>query len=161
MKVFLSAFLYLATVAVLTTSAYRTIRSDWIIYRGGEHLYAKKEYSAAVPVYEKLLSKSFRPPALMTHLADSYLATGRNNDAIAVTRLAYETEPLQSRTMTLLADVFVKYGLFSDAADILRKALKISPHDRTTRIKLARALTWTGNFDEAIIEYKEVLEGNK
>lgn len=49
------------------------------------------------------------------------------------------------------------FGRFKDAIPFYQSFLKEEPGNRSVRILLARALTWSGRFDEAIVEYRKAL----
>lgn len=63
-------------------------------------------------------------------------------------------------TPQVLADLGLAYlaiGRFSQATEAYRAYLDRRPQDRQARIQLARALSWSGRYDEAIVEYRTFL----
>jgi tetratricopeptide (TPR) repeat protein len=57
-----------------------------------------------------------------------------------------------------LAYSYTAEGDFNQAATWFRAYLKMKPRDIEARLALARALSWAKKYDEAEIEYKELLK---
>ena len=56
-----------------------------------------------------------------------------------------------------LANIYVMLGRFKQAVALYQAYLHEQPDNRSVRILLARALTWSGRFEEAIVQYKKAL----
>lgn len=57
-----------------------------------------------------------------------------------------------------LAYSYLAESNFSQAAVWFRAYLKMKPRDLDARLSLARSLTWAKKYEEAAIEYKELLK---
>lgn len=57
-----------------------------------------------------------------------------------------------------LAESYMNVGNFKDAVPVYQRYLLLNPKDKRNRLELARALEWSGNMQEAEIEFKKIVE---
>lgn len=148
---------FLIAVAALTTTAYRLLNPEWVVFRKAETLFSQNDFEAAIPHYEELLRLDFQAPRVLRHLASAYLATGKEIKARHIFETIMERYGRRPEIMKELAGIYVNHGGFSEAAALYMEILREDPHDHSSRIYLARLLSWTGRFEEAIYEYRKAL----
>jgi len=147
----------LIVIALLTTAAYHLLKPDWILFRKAETYFSEKAFSQAIPVYARLLERGFEAPALVSHLGTAYVATGRFREAAAIFEDILRKAPDKLQELKELANIYVAFGQFKKAIPLYQTFLQQEPYNRSVRILLARALSWSGRFDEAIVEYRKAV----
>ena len=85
------------------------------------------------------------------------LSLGRFDDAIAEIETALELDPLSMPINTDLALVYYHTGEFDAAIEQLRNTLELYPDSIYPRGYLFKWLLVNGSFEEALVEFKELL----
>jgi tetratricopeptide (TPR) repeat protein len=150
-------FIVLLAVAVLSTVAYHHVHRNWILFRKGENFFARKEFSKAIPYYQKALKEGLDKPELIAHLAHSHLISGNIEESRQLYKKMLSEQPGNLPALYALASVSSLCGQFDEATRLYREILKRDMKNYAARIQLARVLAWNGHFQEAIDEYKKAL----
>ncbi len=155
----LGIVLFFFAIAAVTTILYHRLNSEWVAFRHAEAFFDEEQYLKAMPIYQDLLEKGFEAPRLFERLATCYLARSDGERASSILGQMIEGSEDRYAAMKRAGELYVSFGYFEKAADLYRTALQDRPEDRSVRIRLARVLSWSGRFDEAIDEYRKLLEG--
>lgn len=116
----------------------------------GEVLEVRERWAAAVVQYRKAerLAGSHNP-VLQSRLAQSLLALGRAEEAVAALKPVVEHYPSYVSSWILLGKAYVSLGKWDDALVHLEEAARINPYDPEVHRQLQRVYTGLGRMDEA------------
>ena len=141
---------FLVAVTVGVSVLYHVVRADAVAYHRGEKAFARRDYAAALPYYEKARASGFRADNFRWHHATALIETGRHADALPILREILAKTP--GEPAALAAAVGVAQRLGDPAAGIaLYSALgpreKLPPADLS---RLADLHQQAGELEDAV-----------
>ncbi len=152
-----AAIIALLAIAGATTQAYHIFQADRVLFRRGERSFAGGDFQKAADYYAAALAGGLKSPALLSNLTEAYFALGEKRKASTVLNEFISEYPDESDALFRLGSWYLREGSFDEAADIYRHILRRLPENAAARLYLARALTWAGQPDQAIREYRILL----
>ena len=85
----------------------------------------------------------------------------KQNEALVALELAYELEPTNELVQQNILISLRNLGRFSEALNLLDKIAKAGPITPPIRCQLAHVVREAGDFQQAILHYRECLEQDK
>lgn len=98
-------------------------------------------------------------PALL-HLGTVMMSRLNPGGALPMLQGAVEAEPGSAEAHNFLGSAYASLGRTREAMEHFRLALSLQADYSNARLNLGNALVRAGRFDEAIAEYRRILEGN-
>ncbi len=92
----------------------------------------------------------------LTSLAQLYLSVGDVKQAIEKLKTASDTRPSE-RTLVALAMAYEQMRDYKNAAEVLKRAMEVSSDDGRLRRSLAQDLFASGQYDEALTIYQQLV----
>lgn len=148
--------LFLLGVAITTSVIYRQVKSEWITYRRGQHLYRNDQYTEAIECFQQSLDGGIAPPEMMRQLGTSYQKTGQA-DKIKAAFTRYLDNSGHPQHLYDLATNYEADGKLDLAGFAYRSIVEERPWEKNVRIRLARVLTWTDRMNQAARQYRIAL----
>jgi tetratricopeptide (TPR) repeat protein len=127
--------------------------------RSGNESIKAGDYEKAVMELRSALREKPRDPATLQKLGDTYMAAGRDDEALATYKEAIRIRE-SSDIHYNLGILYERKGLFDEAVVEYRQALKNSIKNTDIRRRLAEIYTMRGSFPQAIEQYKELIRTN-
>ena len=148
----------LILTSIVTTLIYRHTQQADINYYQGHRLFENGKFAQAIEFYEKALivKPSPRDNKIKESLAQSLSWQKEYDKAIQLYKeVIAKTDSLDTKMQ--LAEVYIWNNQFEEAKEILFEILKITPQDKKAKLLLARAMQYSGQAEQAIEIYKELL----
>lgn len=118
------------------------------------------EYEAAVPLLEKLYSRTPRNPHVACRLSEAYNYLGRNDRSLEIARAAVEFEPDCSRAHALLGIQLGNQNNTTESVKALAKAYQLEPTSEKIALSFAQAQLAAIDLDGAEKTIRKVIESN-
>ncbi len=116
------------------------------------------EYEAAVPLLEKLYSRTPRHPHVACRLSEVYNYLGRNDRSLEIARSAVEFEPECARAHALLGIQLGNQNNTTESVKALAKAFQLEPTSDKIALSYAQAQLAAIDLDGAEKTIRKVLE---
>lgn len=94
------------------------------------------------------------------HQGEVYFNQKKYQESIEAYRKAISLGFKGDRILRKMGDAYLIIGDFSQAASFYKAFLKQHPNDKDVRLSLARVLSYQGQYDESVKEYKQMMESN-
>ena len=131
--------------------------SDARVLRAGI-LASRGQYDQAIAELQQAVTLDPAKPMIRLDLAKVLDEAGRADDAQREFETILKTQPDYAPAMTGLAALFAKRGRYDDAEKLLRRSLTLAPAQDDGRFNLARVLEQQGRRNEAIAEYRKLVD---
>lgn len=118
------------------------------------------EYESAVPLLEKLYSRTPRAPHVACRLSEVYNYLGRNDRSLEIARSAVEFEPVCARAHALLGIQLGNQNNTTESVKALAKAFQLEPTSDKIALSYAQAQLAAIDLDGAEKTIRKVLERN-
>ena len=149
---------FLAAAAIAASAAYHAVNRNVISANAARQHMKQGRYSEAATIYERLRADGFQTQAVSEKLADIYLSLGRPEEArSALQSLVSSGDGAEFYRLRQLAATALWLGMHEEAVHEYKEALRLEPQDRSARLGLARALSWSGNLEDAVVEYRRLV----
>jgi tetratricopeptide (TPR) repeat protein len=117
----------------------------------------QQEPGKAADVLRTALGRDPENPAILRQLAQALMEAGKADEALALLEKATESSP-QPATLVLLGDAAMQVRDYERAVKAFERAIQPNPRDTETRRKLARALIHQNRAEEALEQYRKLIE---
>jgi len=163
--------LLLLSLSVLTFQRARVLASDEMLWRDtlaknpeawlahnnlGCILAENHSYDEAIRHFRSSIQIHERNPQAHGNLARALAFEGKTNEAEEHIRIALAIKPDDAAVQRSFASILSSHGKQKQALAHLREAIRLEP-DLETRLQFADLLHQTGNAQEAIVQYRQVL----
>jgi len=114
-------------------------------------------YIDALSVFDRGLSVLPRSGTLIQAKADTLTKIGRTNEAVHLIRQALGSGIVHDGISMALADIYLEQKDLDAAEAVMLAAIRVAPKHETVRSKYASFLWEHGRYDEALIQYEELV----
>jgi tetratricopeptide (TPR) repeat protein len=122
------------------------------------NLYNEGKFGLAAPALSKYLASNPNDITMRDMLASSYLLIGKNKEAISEYKTLLKTKPDDADILYKIGVTLQRMGRRHEAIVYLSRASTASPKTILFRIELARANTKAKLYNNAIEEWKSILD---
>jgi len=129
-----------------------------IIYMIAKCYDAMSKLDEAEKLVDELLSKKPDDFELMLFLGELFFEGNKNEDAKRMFNKCYKQEPRNLKLLINFAKLYDREGLVKEAISYLNDAKRISPDSPLVRFNLGEMLLKSRHYEEAVDEFKKVLE---
>lgn len=134
---------------------------DDTIYSLAEELYGLGFAKQAQRAYKKLLDKYPDEDQLRTALADIAIDEGNTDKALEYLAAIGPDSNAYLEALLVMADLYQSEGLLEAADDKLQTAYQLAPDEPIIQFALAEYYFVTGNYQEAIPFYRDLLQAGE
>jgi len=129
----------------------------------GRRLFLKEGvFNRPFPITWAFSKAGFETPKLLSHLGTSYLAIGDFGKAETIFEDIINHRPDKLLALKVTGQYLHNFwSILKRPFNLYQTLLQDQPNNISARILLARVLTWSGRFEEAIVEYKKALGEKK
>lgn len=150
-------FFYLF-VALFTTLSYRIIKPGWITYTKASSLLENKMYDEALACYIEAIDQGIDSLYLSKYLTKTLDHCFDFNHPTKLLEILISRHSRNSKSFKFLGNFFAEHHDYKSAAKTYNYLLTLFPEDRYARFELAQVLSRQGKYEEAIEEYKLLLD---
>ncbi|MGA1824804.1 MAG: tetratricopeptide repeat protein [bacterium] len=126
----------------------------------GIELYQQEDYEGAIAAFKRCIGiapRSSYASDVRNYIANSYLHLEDTENAIATYKEAMRMDPSRDDVHTKLGNIYYGLKRYKEAEDEYAKAVRLNP-SANNYYSLGQANINTGNFGEAEIHFKKVLQ---
>lgn len=156
-KHYLILTLLLAMTGISISISYHFLERKWVMFRKAETHFSSGRFELAIPYYTSALDLGLRRAEVYMHLGNSYLGAGRLEPAKETFERLIDCDPESVPALLGLAAILAARRQYQEAIGIVDCILANNPSDRNARIYLARFMSWSGDMEGAIEEYRKVV----
>jgi tetratricopeptide (TPR) repeat protein len=123
----------------------------------GQDALRNGQYTQAVALYRKLVSRDPSNFEGQFNLAFAYLSLDRRDDALREFKKAGGLNPRSAEVWCNIGIIHQRMGKNGNAIDAFTKAVQLDPANLEARLNLASVYAETGRHSEAIAQFKQVV----
>ncbi len=126
----------------------------------GTTLYQKGNYAAAAKEFQRAISLDpSKDNAVKAYklLATTYIAAGKNDDAIKAYKSSIKTDPSNDETYVSLGNLYYNKGDYTNALKQYKTAAQISPTSSANAYSLAQGYLAVGDYKNAETQFQKVI----
>lgn len=150
--------LFLLGVTVATAITFQFVRGDLIAYRRGESAFASRNFAEATAQLELASKKGYRSPRLRLDLAQSYLETGRRDEALVHYSAALKDAPTNESLLDTVAGLYQSKGEPEKGRELFARLGPRAQLPLASLVRLGDLEQQAGNYAGAIEVYRVAVQ---